>query len=387
MGSLMFIEQAIERLKTMPAPQRALGLGALARSLVHSNLLPEEYTLAEHALIRALDEPCQIARRCISTALADEEKAPRSLIHMLAHDMFVVAEPVLLRSPVLSASQLVEIIRTGPADAHMAIARRRPVGTAVSAALAAMAGEAACLALVRNPEAALLEETLRQIASRHAQNSELRDELLSWADLPIDVRHDLLACHARALKAMMADRHWIDPDRMERVVGDVTEKAVLGLTEDETPEAVRRLIRHLYDSDALTPQLLIRAAVTGNICVLEAALSLLSGQKPARVLGLLMHGGRGALKALMKKAGLGETVYPLIITALDGYRELARDSDLVEPGKLQRAMIENIMDRYMSETDAEAHNVLALLHRYAADAARDEARRATSGGRMLYIAA
>ena len=58
------------------------------------------------------------------------------------------------------------------------------------------------------------------------------------------------------------------------------------------------------------------------------------------------------------------------------YRQLVRETLTDDYRKLRRTMIERVMTRYETMPEAEADRILALLHRYAADAARDEARRA-----------
>ena len=63
-------------------------------------------------------------------------------------------------------------------------------------------------------------------------------------------------------------------------------------------------------------------------------------------------------------------------TRFEVYRQLVRETLTDDYRKLRRTMIERVMTRYETMPEAEADRILALLHRYAADAARDEARRA-----------
>ena len=372
----MFIERAIARLDELPVPRRALAVNALARSLVHSGLSAEDYSRVEHALIRVLDDPSDIVRHAVSTALAGEETAPRSLVHLLANDRFFVAAPILKHSPVLTCAQLVDLVALGGEDVQAAIAARPWVSVSVAAAIGEIGGLEACLALLSNANADILEDTLRRIASRFGKNARMRETLLAWSDLPIDIRHDLMTDVAEALRGLVAGRNWMGEKRIDAVFGDATEKAVLKLFEEQSPENAVALVRHLYDTDRLTPKLLVRAAVTGNIIVLEAGLSVLSGQPQSRVFGMLMHGSAGTLKALLKRAGVGNSVAPLIVTSIEVYRQLVRETLTDDYRKLRRTMIERVMTRYETMPEAEADRILALLHRYAADAARDEARRA-----------
>lgn len=67
------------------------------------------------------------ARRQVSASLAQHDVAPRRLVLALANDSIEVAAPLLLRSPVLTTTDLINIIaERGLSHAHI-IARRQPI--------------------------------------------------------------------------------------------------------------------------------------------------------------------------------------------------------------------------------------------------------------------
>lgn len=67
------------------------------------------------------------ARRQVSAVLAQHEIAPRNLILALANDEIEVAAPLLLRSPILKSSDLMDIIAAHGLHHARIIARRHPV--------------------------------------------------------------------------------------------------------------------------------------------------------------------------------------------------------------------------------------------------------------------
>ena len=73
------------------------------------------------ALVRALPPE---KRRTLAIELAPRADAPRELMRLLAGDEIVIAEPVILHSPVLSEEDLREIAERGSA-AHRARLRQR----------------------------------------------------------------------------------------------------------------------------------------------------------------------------------------------------------------------------------------------------------------------
>src|SRR5579885_3004064 len=114
-----------------------------------------ERELAADILKRLSKEVEMSIRIALAERVADDPKAPHELVLLLVDDRIEVARPILARSPVLSDQDLIRIITPGSFDHQIAIAERHSIGVSVSAALARGACEAAVLALLRNPTAAI----------------------------------------------------------------------------------------------------------------------------------------------------------------------------------------------------------------------------------------
>ena len=137
---------------------------------------------------------------------------------------------------------------------------------------------------------------------------------------------------------------------------------------------MRPLIRHLCESGQLTAGLLLRSLLSGGIDLFEEALAELAQVPLSRVAGIV-HDRRGAgFRALYDKAGLPASTFPAFREALEAMRE---EGFMFEPGqasRLKRRIIERTLTRCEYETPDEIEPLLTLLRRYAAEAARDEAR-------------
>src|SRR3546814_14976850 len=87
-------------------------------------------------LFEILEKPVPDVEAPIRKRLADRlsrnPAAPRALIVALANDEFDVAQPVLLRSTLLSDEELISIIHHRSRQHQIAIARRRDLSEAVS---------------------------------------------------------------------------------------------------------------------------------------------------------------------------------------------------------------------------------------------------------------
>src|SRR6185312_7078914 len=79
-------------------------------------------------------------------------------------------------------------------------------------------------------------------------------------------------------------------------------------------------------------------------------------------------------RALYDKAGLPASTFPAFREALEAMRE---DGFLGEPGgasRLKRRIIERVLTRCETEALGDVEPLLTLLRRFAAEAAREEAR-------------
>ena len=122
----------------------------------------------------------------------------------------------------------------------------------------------------------------------------------------------------------------------------------------------------------LTAGLLLRALLSGNATLFEAALVGLSDLAPARVRGL-MHDWRSAgFAALYRKAKLPERLLPAFRAALQAlYTIEAADES---GARLSRQRIERVLTSCEAANDGELDKLVAVLRRFETEAARDEAR-------------
>jgi hypothetical protein len=167
---------------------------------------------------------------------------------------------------------------------------------------------------------------------------------------------------------------WLGADRARRITREACEKATVALAAETGDGEVRPLIHHLRASGQLTAGLILRALLSGNIELVEEALAELAELPLSRVAGIV-HDRRGAsFRALYDKAGLPPSVFPAFREALEAMRE---EGFIIEPGagsRLKRRIIERVLTRCEIETLGEIEPLLTLLRRYAAEAAREEAR-------------
>jgi uncharacterized protein (DUF2336 family) len=364
----------IEWMERAPAGARLTAIAPLVRTYFSPTLSAEQRDTLETTLTLLLDDPSAEVRRALAEALAIQEYAPRHLIVALSQDMPMVAEPVYRRSPSLIDGELVEAVSGGSERIQVAIATRPWISFAVSDAIADEGGRAAILAMLANEGADIDEVAFRTIAARFGSDGDAREALFARADLPLAVRQSLIASLGQKLNLLVLAREWLPEKRAEAVVRDACDKATVRLAADADEGDLADLVEHLRASGQLTTSLLIRSMCQGHVRLLETVLSRLSGLPAARVYALLAEGREAALRALFTRAGLPERSHPAFVVALEVLRELDFDGDAGERARFGRRMIERILTRYQCFAPGEVDDLLAMLRRLAAEAAREGAR-------------
>jgi hypothetical protein len=92
------------------------------------------------------------------------------------------------------------------------------------------------------------------------------------------------------------------------------------------------------------------------------------------VSALVHDRGSAGFRAMFHKAGLPVSTYPAFREAVEAMRE---GGFIGEPGgatRLKRRMVERVLTRCADESSVDIEPLLTLLRRFAAEAAREEAR-------------
>jgi uncharacterized protein (DUF2336 family) len=133
-------------------------------------------------------------------------------------------------------------------------------------------------------------------------------------------------------------------------------------------------MHHLRRSGQLTAGMILRALLSGNVVLFEEALAELAGMSLDRVTGYIHDKNISGFRALYAKAGLPAAAYPAFREAIAAMREGVLLGETGGVARLKRRMVERVLNACMAERGEGAASVLALLRRFAVEAAREEAR-------------
>jgi uncharacterized protein (DUF2336 family) len=322
---------------------------------------------AELAMTTLLDDPSALVRRALAEALGSASQAPRHLVLALAGDQSDVAAAVLQRSPVLTDADLVECAAVGDAVVQCALARRPNLSRGMTAALAEVGQRDAILALIGNRNVELRASALDRIFARFGDDGEVREALLRRPSLPANLRARIAVATARDLRA--ASAQWLPRERAERIAREACDQAICSIASSCHGDERTELVRSLLQCGALTPALLLRSLLCGERDLFDEALAELSGLPLRRVAAFTLDPRGAGFAALANRAGPKSCVAPAFVAALAAIDTDAGEDD----GELKLTLVQRVIDECEQRDDPALGKVLALLWRFAAEAARAEA--------------
>lgn len=249
-------------------------------------------------------------RQIIAEALKDVADAPPEIIQRLARDCeIVVAGPLLQFSPLLSESDLLEIIGNAPiAGAREAVARRRAVTAPLSEAIGGSDDIAAITALLENPSAQIREELLDRLVERAPAATAWHRPLVQNPRLSGGAALRLARFVALNLLSILRERRDFDAETTRELATTVVrriaeESDVEAAAEDDPAAAALARARRLHEAGKLDDAA-VAAAIRGERVFAKAALAV-RAKLPMDAVDkvLAAHSAKGVV-ALAWQAGL-----------------------------------------------------------------------------------
>lgn len=373
---MVVVSHFLKWIYTARVSERAAAASALAHAYIDVDLPFEDRCAAEAALTFLLDDPSSKVRQAMAEALSMSQHAPLQVVAALAADQPEVAGLVLARSPLLTDADLIDRVATAQKATQALIAGRPVVSMALSAAIAEIGDQEACVALLANSGAGIASLSFRRMAERFGHLAALREALIADARLPADCRHMLLVKLGETLKTSPLVVALMGAARAERVMRDACVKASLTLIEGIRMEEHAALIEHLRLRGDLTASFIIRTIAHGKVDFFGSALVALTRQSEQRVRALLASGHDVALHALFRSAGLAAATHGIILRALKVWREVANGKRLAGVQEVTWLMLKELGGQ------AAEGDLAGLVKSIHLDALRENAR-----GHALAIAA
>lgn len=217
-------------------------------------------------------------RAIISNELKHSKNAPKALILKLAHDdEFNVSAPILEYSPLLSDSDLREIIAAGViGEALSIIASRKKISEDLAEAIASTLEIPAVAALLTNKNATIREETMVKIVTQAKKNEALHEPLVSRPNLSLRIMKRVAGFVASALLHKMVENADLDEKTADDLIKK-TRKRIEGLTpEHEENENWQEKALDFYNRGMLNDEFVIETIEQRRRPLLIQSLSLMA---------------------------------------------------------------------------------------------------------------
>jgi uncharacterized protein (DUF2336 family) len=244
----------------------------------------------------------------VRAILAEEIKrfdcVPKAVIGALARDMEdIVAGPILEYSPLLSDTDLIEIIAGAKAErALSAIARRKPLSAEVGDVIMGTLDVSAVAALLANPAAEIRRQTLDRLVETAQNVTAWHGPLVLRADLSARTIRRLASFVGSALLEALAKRNGLDEDT--RLELDRRLRGRLQKGDSERAPRAMRTVELAIQSGCLNGEFIENATKAGNKDAVVMALAALAEAPPETVGRIIDSRAVKALVALVWKAGL-----------------------------------------------------------------------------------
>ena len=166
-------------------------------------------------------------RQIIAEEIKHATNVPKKMIERLAHDVeLVVAALILEYSPLLTDSDLLEIIAAGMVEGGLsAVSRRSAVGDRVADAIVAANDIPAVATLLANPNTQIREDTLDKIIETAEQAEPLHEPLVRRPELSQGAIRRIAGFVSSAILEALRHEHRMD-DETARAVGDAVKKRI-----------------------------------------------------------------------------------------------------------------------------------------------------------------
>jgi len=328
---------------------RAQAAHKICRCIEDAELSPEERAHAEGIIAVMAQDAALLVRRALAVALKNSPKLPREIANKLAQDVESIALPVILNSPVLTDSDLIDIVRASPPTKQVAVASRETLSTAVTGAIAEYAVSSAVERALANDNAEFNAAGLETALERFDGVSGVTAAMVRRKTLPISITEKLISLATGELFDHLVNNHELPPQIAIDLAMGSRERATLDIVEQASRQNdIRRFVQQLNLNGRLTPSLMMRGLCLGHMDFVEHSMAELAGISHHRAWLLIHDSGPLGLKAAFDRAGLPPRLFPSFRAAIEVYHHMEREGGAEDRSVFRQRMLERTLTLFQS---------------------------------------
>lgn len=321
--------------------EAATQLGSL---FVGGSLAAPEHEIALTIFKKLARDVAEQVRQALAIQIASSPLIPAELARAIAEDVDAIAIPFLSVTPALPEDDLLAIVASGGAAKQLAIASRETVSKTVTEALVATHDAGVVKTLLRNPGADVSEPSYHEIVDHFAADDMVQNLLVDRPWLPLAVTERLVEVVSDVLRDRLVEKHAVSPD-LAAALADLARERALVADAASRPSAVdvEGLLARLNSKGRLTPTLMMRALIQGDLRFFEIGTAVLAGVRPENAGALIVDRGPLGFKALYEKAGLPGAYFGAFRAAVDGQAEIGFGAAHGRNREHTHAVLERVM--------------------------------------------
>jgi len=271
-------------------------------------------------ILRKLTFDVEMAIRiALAQRLAEDSAAPHDLILLLVDDSIEVARPLILNSPLLTESDVLNLIAHCDVGHQEVVAARPHIGVAVTDALAASNNESVLMALVRNVTARISDASYRTLVEKSRNLTGLQEPLVRRPDLPPQLATSMCEWVSDALKAFIQTNHRLAPATLikggvEPALTDALQiiKSKPAPSKDAPADSAQKLIEKLANSGQLKAGFLMRVLSQGQLDLFDLAFARLLETDISAFRATFYGGGCRAVALSCRAVGIDRAVFATV---------------------------------------------------------------------------
>lgn len=371
-GSANLSSGLVKKLSENPTAESRVDVAAQVGQVLSATGLAEKEEALASDIIRLLSKYAEArVRQSLADAVRSAPNLPKDVALTLANDIADVAVPILTGSVVLTDEDLLEIVAGGEETKQLAIAGRPEVSSAVSDALVETGSENVVVRVVENKGADISAIGLETAIDRFGNSPRLHGPMINRDNLPVAVSERLVALVSDKLREELVAKHELPAAMATDLVLEGRERATLSLVSDDGPSRrVEDLVAALLKNGRLTDTVVLRAACTGDLSFVAAALAMRAGVPVTNAQKLIDDEGEKGLKVLVEKAKFGRRDSLVLRAAINA----AKSAEMVDQAgameKFAETVIERVLTTFDTSVDAfddeDVNYLMAKLEKYGA---------------------
>lgn len=314
-------------------------------------------------------------RKVLVGALLHEEKLHSDIVFSIIADEDEIALSFLAQTPALNSWHMMAILRVGDEARQRTVAAREDLPDEAANYVIKSSPASTVCALMNNPIVQLENQDCHILYQRFGNVPEIVESLLARPDLPLDIRITQAKRAASRMRQLMAERGWVPANDANELVADAEENAILRVLAEAAVTERTGATQYLAQQNMLTSALVVRAAATGQMRVVETALAHLAGVSSPRAADQMYSRSALGFKSIFKRSGLPASCFGIIKAACDVVAD-AKDEGLpLETEEFGRRILEALMTRYEYMNANERAKQIEFVGRYGTERVRKIAKR------------